>query len=77
MLFYNHILEQETLSIAPREVPTDNGVTKEFDPLRNSKEERSKTPQSAQQVKREFHSFYSKLMEINKISRLTLGSDYN
>lgn len=45
------LLEQEALSIRSPEVHTDNGITKEFDPLRNSKEERSKTPQAAQQLK--------------------------
>lgn len=45
------LLEQEPLSIVSSEVLTDNGVTKEFDPLRNSKEERSKTPQATQQLK--------------------------
>lgn len=45
------LLEQEALGIRSPEVHTDNGVTKEFDPLRNSKEERSKTPQAAQQIK--------------------------
>lgn len=45
------LLEQDPLTITPPEIPTDNGVTKEFDPLRSSKEERSKTPQATQQVK--------------------------
>lgn len=44
------VLEQEPVNVPPAE-PTDNGVTKEFDPLRNSKEEHSKTPQTSQQVK--------------------------
>jgi hypothetical protein len=41
------LLEQEPLNVITPEIPTDNGVTKEFDPLRNSKEERSKTPQAS------------------------------
>lgn len=46
------LLEQEMLNNPiPSEVPTDNGVAKEFDPLRSSKEERSKTPQTSQQIK--------------------------
>jgi len=45
------LLEQEPVNIASPEIPTDNGVTKEFDPLRNSKEECSKTPQTPQPVK--------------------------
>lgn len=39
------------MNIATPEIPTDNGVTKEFDPLRISKEERSKTPQTSHQTK--------------------------
>lgn len=49
------VLEQEPVNVLPAEIPTDNGVTKEFDPLRNSKEERSKTPQTSQQVKCKFY----------------------
>lgn len=52
--FLNHestylfvLLEQEPLNVITPEIPTDNGVTKEFDPLRNSKEEQSKTPQAS------------------------------
>lgn len=48
-------LEQAALNITSPEIPTDNGVTKEFDPLRNSKEERSKTPQATQQVKCKYY----------------------
>jgi len=40
-------IQQEPLNVITPEIPTDNGVTKEFDPLRNSKEERSKTPQAS------------------------------
>lgn len=43
------------MNVPPAEILTDNGVTKEFDPLRNSKEERSKTPQTSQQVKCKFY----------------------
>jgi hypothetical protein len=35
-------IQQEPMNITSPEVPTDNGVTKEFDPLRNSKEECAK-----------------------------------
>jgi len=43
------------VNVASAEIPTDNGVTKEFDPLRNSKEERSKTPQTSNQVKCKYY----------------------
>lgn len=46
------------MNITSPEVPTDNGVTKEFDPLRNSKDERSKTPQAAQQAKCKYYLIY-------------------
>lgn len=51
-LFYRYtylfvLLEQEPLNVITPEIPTDNGITKEFDPLRNSKEEQSKTPQTS------------------------------
>lgn len=49
------VLEQEPVNVASAEIPTDNGVTKEFDPLRNSKEERSKTPQTSHQVKCKYY----------------------
>ncbi|VVC37869.1 Hypothetical protein CINCED_3A025713 [Cinara cedri] len=51
----SNTIQQDQLppSITSAEVLADNGVTKEFDPLRNSKEERSKTPQTTQQLKSE------------------------
>lgn len=49
-------------AIISREILTDNGVTKEFDPLRNSKEERSKTPQTSQQIKCKCHLFHKFIM---------------
>lgn len=45
------VLEQESLNITSPEIPTDAGITKEFDPLRNPKDEQLKTPQATQQVK--------------------------
>jgi len=39
------------MTITSPEVLTDNGVTKEFDPLRNSKDEPTKTPLATQQTK--------------------------
>jgi len=39
------------MNITSPEVLTDNGVTKEFDPLRNSKDEQTKTPPATQQIK--------------------------
>lgn len=76
-LFYIKFSVQETLNIVSREVPTDNGITKEFDPLRNSKEEQSKTPQSTtHQVKREFQYFHC-FTEINLVRHLVLSSEHN
>lgn len=50
-LTYYFILEQEPMNITSPEVLTDNGVTKEFDPLRNAKEEQTKTTPVIQQIK--------------------------
>lgn len=59
-IYFQYILlEQEPVNIASPEIPTDNGVTKEFDPLRNTKEERSKTPQTSQQVKCKYRGKYN------------------
>lgn len=59
LFIYIISLEQDPLTLTPPEIPTDNGVTKEFDPLRSSKEERSKTPQATQQAKRKHIQFNS------------------